>query len=91
MSKSEIKQRAFENCELLAQVVAFKQKFYRSNSAKYDLATLKQIRLLPNSKQLELLEEDYQQMQDMIFGEKVLFSEIMKRLEMLEDEIHEIR
>lgn len=90
MSKSEIKQRAFENCELLAQVVAFKQKFYRSNSAKYDLATLKQIRLLPNSKQLELLEEDYQQMQDMIFGEKVLFSEIMKRLEMLEDEIHEI-
>ncbi|MEQ7034191.1 nucleotidyl transferase AbiEii/AbiGii toxin family protein [Enterococcus durans] len=91
MSKSEIKQRAFDKCGLLAQVVAFKQKFYRSNSAKYDLATLKQIRLLPNSNQLELLEEDYQQMQDMIFGEKILFSEIMKRLETLENEIHGIR
>lgn len=55
------------------------------------MATLKEIRLLPNSNQLKLLEEDYQQMQDMIFGEKVLFSEIMEHLEILENEIHGIR
>lgn len=90
MSKGDIKQIAFNNPELLSQVVAFKQKFYRSNSARYDLATIENIKMLPNSNQMEILEEDYNQMQDMIFGEKVPFREIIEKLTQLEEEIHKL-
>jgi hypothetical protein len=87
LSKSHVKEDALDDFELLEKVAAFKSKFYRSNRARYDLATKDDISLLPPSSSLVDLEVDYKSMQSMIFGEKIDFDEILMGLEQLVEEI----
>ncbi|MFQ7233998.1 MAG: nucleotidyl transferase AbiEii/AbiGii toxin family protein [Enterococcus hulanensis] len=90
LSKTPIKDLAIKNVDLLTQVVKFKKKFYPSNRAEYDLATPATILLNPPKGQLDRLYKDYEAMQDMIFGERVSFDDILKGIEALEKEIHRI-
>ena len=76
--------------ELLDEVVDFKRKFYRCAWARYELATRKEIRLMPPEDSVRVLREDYRHMQNMIFGEKPPFDEILAAMQALEDEIHAI-
>lgn len=57
--KSPVKDDAFDDFELLEKVAAFKNKFYRSNRARYDLATKDGLILLPPESSLEYLHADY--------------------------------
>lgn len=76
--------------ELLDEVVDFKRKFYRCAWARYELATRKEIRLMPPEDSVRVLREDYRHMQNMIFGDKPPFDEILAAMQALEDEIHAI-
>ena len=88
LCQSDVKERAFGDIPLLDAVVAFKRKFYRCNWAHYELATAAAISLMPPEHALSALESDYRHMQNMIFGPRPPFSEIVDMVRNLEAEIH---
>ncbi len=88
LAKTDIKIRALSDLTLLADVVAFKNHFYSQGWARYDLAVPGTFRLIPSDDMKQNLSKDYVDMQDMIFGEKISFEEILKILKVLEDEIN---
>jgi len=75
---------------LLADVVIFKQKFYPSGWANYDIATFSGLVLQPSADHLASLKDDYEQMQEMLFGDKPSFEDILAALIDLEGEVHSL-
>lgn len=73
--KSHVKDEAFADFELLKKVAIFKQKFYRSNRAKYDEANKDGLQLVPSKESIIDLQNDYNSMQSMIFGEPIPIEE----------------
>lgn len=88
MAKSDVKDRALADTNLLAHVVAFKDKFYRCPWARYDLAKRGTMRLMPPEYNIQKLKDDYAHMQNMIFGEKPNFDEILDGIAKLEKKIN---
>ena len=90
MITSTVKAKALADTDLLKHVTDFKIKFYRSPSAKYDLAKPGTFKLLPSDRKWRLLNDDYNSMKEMIFGTIPEFSEIKSALKKLEQEINEL-
>lgn len=88
MMNSPVKDAALNNIELLKKVVEFKEKFYRCPWAKYENAKIGTMKLMPSERNMQALKDDYEHMQNMIFGEKPKFNEMMKSIEKLEEEIN---
>ncbi len=88
MINSKVKENALADLDLLKQVTDFKSKFYRSPSARYDLAKPGTFKLLPSGKKCISLSDDYDNMQEMIFGSIPEFSSIKNALDLLEKEIN---
>ena len=88
LCQSDVKARALADIPLLDAVVAFKRKFYRCSWANYELATAAEISLMPPEHARAALEADYRHMQNMIFGPRPPFPEILETIRNLEDEIH---
>lgn len=88
LGNSNIKEQAFNQLELLKEVVEFKRCFYPCNWAKYDEACVGTIHLLPAEHSQEILAEDYKQMKNMIFGEYPSWDTIIIFLKELEKEIN---
>ena len=63
-------------------------QLYRCSWAHYELATAAAISLMPPEHALSALESDYRHMQNMIFGPRPPFSEIVDTVRDLEAEIH---
>ncbi len=89
MMKTSVKDNALADNELLKCVVDFKDKFYRCPWARYDLAKRGTMKLMPPEYNVDKLCDDYEHMQNMLFGEKPSFEEIMVGIEKLELEINE--
>ncbi len=87
-SDKKLKRTALENLELLADVVLFKKKFYPRNWANYDAAKPGTLELVPPNHVLDAIRTDYVAMQDMIFGRRPTFEEIIASLRDLETEIN---
>jgi len=80
---------ALGNLKLLRDVVAFKQRFYPSAWARYDLAVPGSFKLLPATpRQIQALKQDYADMQAMLFGAPPEFKAILEELKKLEAEIN---
>ncbi len=90
LSLSGVKMEAFEDMDLLDKVARFKMKFYRSNRSRYDLANKDNLQLIPTEDNIEKLEKDYRDMQSMLYGEIVPFSEIINGIKDLQDDIRNI-
>jgi hypothetical protein len=88
MGNSWVKAVALANAELLADVANRKDKLYHCAWARYDLAKPGTLRLLPNENNRPLLAKDYQDMQGMIFGDKLDWETILEYLQKLEEEIN---
>jgi hypothetical protein len=88
ISKAEVKDQALSNFELLTKVAEFKMRFYPRGWARYQDAKPGTLNLLPPTHNLSLLEEDYENMREMIFGPRPGFKEIMDALSKLENEIN---
>lgn len=88
MAASPVKDAAFANLELLERVVKFKEKFYRCPWAKYEDAKPGTMKLMPPERNLQALQNDYAHMQNMIFGEKSDFGDILSTIKVLETEIN---
>ncbi|MDP8204648.1 MAG: nucleotidyl transferase AbiEii/AbiGii toxin family protein [Candidatus Tenebribacter mawsonii] len=90
MANSEVKSSALADLELLKGVVEFKKRFYTCNWAKYDEAKPGTFKLLPPEYLHKELKEDYKAMQNMIFGKRIDFEEIISILKKLENEINSL-
>ena len=88
LSESSFKDKALADLDLLADVVRFKERFYRSPWARYDLARPGWIKLLPTRRGDTELQKDYRAMQPMIFKSSPTWSEIVAGLAQLEAEIN---
>ena len=90
MKKSKIKEAALADFALLKSVVESKLQFYPRNWAKYDLAKPGTMKLVPPDYLLRSLRKDYQEMEIMIYGERISFDEILEQIRILEPEINSI-
>lgn len=90
MAGFPVKDRALADLKLLQDVVRFKEKFYRSPSARYELAVPGTFRLLPTDQGGKELEEDYRGMRPMFFSEPLKWSAILDQLRGLESEINQL-
>ena len=88
MMQTAVKDSALVDQNLLRKVVEFKKKFYRCSWARYDLASYGSVRLVPPPHISEKLREDYAHMQNMLFGRKPSFKEVMSGIADLENEIN---
>jgi hypothetical protein len=90
LASSSVKTNALGNLQLLRDVSEFKQRFYRSGWARYDLATPGTFRLMPNEEGGKALRDDYRAMRPMFFSEPPSWDAILASLEMLEWEINSL-
>lgn len=90
MAKTPIKNVALADNNLLEKVVEFKEKFYRCPWARYDLAKRGTMKLTPPEYNMTNLRLDYGYMQNMIFGDKPTFDQIIVAMKQLEEEINKI-
>jgi hypothetical protein len=89
LAVSRVRAAALADPKLLQDVVAFKQRFYPSAWARYDLAVPGSLKLLPATfSQVKELAQDYEDMQVMLFGEPPEFRDILDELKHLEAEIN---
>ncbi len=88
LALSEVKAKALADLDMLAAVVAFKERFYPSAWAHYELAKPPTLKLMPPEARTGELAKDYQAMQNMIFDKALSFEEITQTLAALELEIN---
>ncbi len=88
LSRAPVRDEALADLELLAAVVDFKQRFYASAWANYELAKPGSFKLLPDAVRMKEVEKDYQAMQEMIFDKRLSFAEITESLGDLEQAIN---
>ncbi|TXH02883.1 MAG: nucleotidyl transferase AbiEii/AbiGii toxin family protein [Candidatus Moraniibacteriota bacterium] len=88
MAMSWVRGSALSRLDLLADVIAFKQRFYPRGWAQYDRAVAGTLKLVPPPHVLSVIRQDYQNMQQMIFGHSLTFEEMMATLNDLEKEIN---
>jgi hypothetical protein len=88
LAASPVKQAALSDLDLLKSVVEFKERFYYSSWAHYDLAKPGSFRLSPPPSQIAALERDYREMREMFYREPPEFASILAGMEALELEIN---
>lgn len=88
LGHSDVLGRAVAQPDLLARVVAFKEKFYRTPWAKLADAKPGSLRLAPQEGRLVELEADYRSMRPMIFGDVPSFDEVVSYMRELEHVIN---
>ena len=88
MAKLGILDRALEQADLLEQVADFKAKFYPRKWARYDLARIGTLKLVPSKIHKEALKRDYAKMASMIYGEHPDFDDLMTEIAKIEVKIN---
>lgn len=90
MLLTDIKEKSFDNLDLLKAVIEFKKKFYACNWAKYDDIMEGNIKLIPSDEALETFSKDYDSMKNMLFGEKISFDRIISSVKEYEIELNKV-
>jgi hypothetical protein len=91
LANSPIKNSSLSDLVLFRDVVEFKERFYYSSWARYDLARPGTFRLAPPESQTSTLARDYRAMRGMFFREPPEFTVIMDGLAVLELEINDLK
>lgn len=86
--KNGVAGRAIQDIILLYDVIKHKKKYFRSGWAKYEEAIPGTLRITPHDSLRKKLEEDYKEMEQMIFGDIPLFSDILKSIEIFEKQLN---
>ncbi|MEA1892551.1 MAG: nucleotidyl transferase AbiEii/AbiGii toxin family protein [Campylobacterota bacterium] len=90
MSLSTVKDESLKDLGLLKEVTEFKSKFYMDKWSDYASAKPGSLKLLPPDFRIAELKKDYKAMEHMIFDKYLVFEEILKILQALEDEINSL-
>lgn len=89
MAASSVRHEALDAPALLADVVAYKTKFFRHSWSRYQEATFGSFRLVPAGHVLKAVEKDYGDMRGMLFGNVPSLEELLQVLRDLENEINQ--
>lgn len=90
LGHSNVLDESLANTALLARVVEFKEKFYRTPWAKLPEAKPGTLKIVPQESRLKELRSDYASMQPMIFGEAPNFDVIIEYIQDLEASINDL-
>jgi hypothetical protein len=90
LSRSGVAEAALQDLPLLRSVADFKERFYPSRAARYDLARPGTIRLLPDDERLNELARDYGNMNTMFYGAPPEWQELVDELRRLEQTMNTI-
>ncbi len=90
MSQATVKTNALADSKLLRDVVTFKERFYRSPWARYELAKPGSFKLIPAPVHNQQLQKDYDAMQPMFFSPPPGWPVIQAALAELEHEINSL-
>lgn len=87
--QSPLGKSAIQDKLLLENVIKHKKVFFNTSYANYDHCLLGNFNLIPNHKQADQLQLDYEEMisSNMFYGEVISFKEIMKNMELLKSEL----
>jgi hypothetical protein len=88
MLNSEVKELAINNKDLLIKVAEHKSIYFKCGWAKYNEAHKGSLKLIPDKKVLNEMEKDYMNMQEMIFGKKPEWQEIIETIKIFETEFN---
>jgi hypothetical protein len=88
LAESPIYSEALADLDLLTRVAEHKDRLFAAAWARYAEARPGTLRLVPHPELREMLEADYEAMQEMIFGDPPPFTAILKRLGQVEMEIN---
>jgi len=88
MAGSSIRQSALKDSQLKDDVINFKQRYYPRSWARYDLAKLGEIKLVPQAHVLKATQSDYMAMKEMFFGDVPTFDVLIETLEQLEGDVN---
>ena len=84
LMRRDVLESALSQPELLASVVAFKEKFYRTPWARLDEARPGSIRLVPPAFRIPDLRRDYEAMKPMIWGDVPALEDLLGAMRELE-------
>jgi hypothetical protein len=84
----ELGRAAVKDTDLLLKVVRHKEVFFPAAWARYADAKPGTLRIVPPDARLPELEQDYQKMQEMIFGEPPAFERLLEMLREIEHAIN---
>lgn len=88
LGNSPVLEQALNDTALLARVVEFKEKFYRTPWARLSEAQPGSLRLVPPEFRIGELEADYRSMAPMLFGKYPMFEEIVRYMGDLEERVN---
>lgn len=88
LSRSGVAATARRDVELLRSVAEFKERFYPSRAARYDLARPGTVRILPGAERLAELARDYRNMATMFYGMPPDWQALVVELRRLEQSIN---
>jgi len=91
MARSPVRALALGDIDLLASVVASKDRFYPRGWARYDLAVPGTLRLEPPPHVRKELSTDYRKMKPMIWGTIPTLDEILSTIGDLQNEINAMK
>jgi hypothetical protein len=82
------KKEAAKDLELLARVAEHKGIYFRADWAKYEEAKKGSLKLFPGDRVEDFMRRDYEQMQEMIFGEPPAWADILAAIKEFEAEFN---
>ncbi len=88
MVSTQYKKTAIKDIALLQEVIKYTSILYEKNWAKIGEIKPGHFTLSPHSSTLELLKDDYKNMESMIYGEYPSFDEILESVQKLEKELN---
>jgi len=87
MAQSSIAEQALAEPQLFDDVVAFTKLFFPAAWARYDEASLANIKLMPPALSVDTLAADYRAMRSMFFSEPPVFEDILEGIKNLEKRV----
>ena len=88
MYDTDVKKEALSNISLLNEVREFTKTFYNRSWARFDEARPGTFKVIPGAASLKNLNDDYRNMEIMIYGNVPAFDEIIATMKKLEEEIN---
>lgn len=88
MFQTDVGRDASRDLSMLEDVRKFKQLYYPTGWARYDLAVPGTLRIVPSASKLRAFASDYREMRMMFFTEPASFEKVMEELDKLQDQIN---
>ena len=87
MADRSIAENALKNNDLFQSIIAHRRMFIALKDFDYDTLSPKTIKITPPENVIAKWEDDYNKMQTMIYGESLIFSELIEKITQLNEQI----